>query len=106
MRWKAFYFLNSDSDSESDVSSSNSESIDIPSEKYGLKSKRTPPVIDELTGFENDLLDMVDNIEFQQVNDDFQNTLKQDVKNIASSDKLLVKADGRVSKMRWGELVK
>ena len=93
MRWKAFYFLNSDSDSESDVSSSNSESSDIPSEKYGLKSKRTPPVIDELTSFENDLLDMVDNIEFQQVNDDFQYTLKQDVKNIASSDKLLVKAD-------------
>ena len=39
---------------------------------YGFRFKRTPPQIQEMISFEDDMLKLVDNIAFRQVNNDFQ----------------------------------
>ena len=36
----------------------------IKTETYGLKSRNTPPPINELAAFENDLIELVKNIKF------------------------------------------
>ena len=90
MRWKAFYFLNNDAESE--VSTSEDEEPII-NENFGLKSKRTPPKIDEMIDFERELFEMVENIQFQEVNDSLQSKLKEDVKKLDSSDDIFVQAD-------------
>ena len=75
MRWKAFYFLRKEdaSDHSSDSSSDTSNcDDDTHTEFFGLKSKRTPPPIQEMVSFESDLLSMVENIQFRKVNDNFQ----------------------------------
>lgn len=89
MRWKAFFFLNNDDNTEE----STNEDAGTPNETYGLKSKRTPPVINEMIKFEQDMLSMVENIEFRQVKNTFQSKLTEDVKKITSSDCIFVEAD-------------
>ena len=86
MRWKAFFFLRGDTDS----SDSEHEGVH---EYYGFKSKRTPPQIQEMINFENDMLDMVNNIQFRRVNDEFQQKLKHDIAKMNSSGKVFVQAD-------------
>ena len=93
MRWKAFFYLNSDNGSDSDTSDNSSNSDETTQEYYGLKSKRTPPQIPEMASFEADMLDMVSNVKFRRVGDEFQQKLSSDVKSIDSTDKLLVHGD-------------
>ena len=38
----------------------------IKTETYGLKSQKTPPPVNELAAFENDLTELVKNINFEQ----------------------------------------
>ena len=90
MRWRAFFFLKKDSDTEE---SSDSDDESQTTEMYGFKSKRTPPKIDEMVDFENDMLALVDNIEFRNTNDKFQSKLRTDVQHINKSDQIIVEAD-------------
>ena len=46
-----------------------------------------------MTDFEKDLLGIVDDLEFRQVNNQFQRKLSEDVKRINESDKVFVHAD-------------
>ena len=83
MRWKALFFLKEHDNDE-----------EIPkAEKFGFKSRKCPPQIDEMKPFEDDLLRMIENIQFRKVNDDFQSTLKNDIKKIKDSTKMFIPAD-------------
>ena len=65
----------------------------IKTETYGLKSQKTPPPINELAAFENDLIELVKNIKFRTVQNQLQRTLKSDIKSIQQSSKTLTPAD-------------
>ena len=65
-------------------------------ETYGLKSQEAPPPINELTAFENDLIELVTNIiKFQTVHNQLQginptiyqdsNTCRQNVKYVEAN---------------------
>ena len=89
MRWKAFFF-----DKEPDLSSSSdSESNEEPVYNYGFKTPRTPTKSIHLMAFEEDIYKLVQNIKFARGLNDFQQKLKRDVREIQSSNKLLVPAD-------------
>ena len=65
----------------------------IKTETYGLKSQKTPPPINELAAFENNLIELVKNIKFQTVHNQQQGTIKSDIKLIQQSSKTLTPAD-------------
>ena len=80
LRWKAFFYLN--------------PKIKVHQhENFGFKSKRTPPCINEIKEFENELIQLMHNIEFKNVHNVFQNQLKTDLIKIRKDDNSLIKAD-------------
>ena len=60
---------------------------------YGFTSKRCPPVIEQLSSFEHDMMLMIKNLEFKIVTNDFQQKLNSDIEKIRKSSSLLVHAD-------------
>ena len=61
--------------------------------KYGLRTKMSPPSINELKGFENDLISLIKNIEFKKTGSKFQSKLKSDVLKMNESSEIIVAAD-------------
>ena len=59
MRWKAHFFLHETNATEQ--------------YKFGLKSKNSPPDINEMKSFEEDLIELMENIKFRKVSDTFLN---------------------------------
>ena len=49
-------------------------------ENYGLKTTKSPETIPELKNFENDLISMIQNIEFKK----FSNPLQQNLKPLCN----------------------
>ena len=47
-------------------------------EKYGFRLRNCPPLVKELTNFENDMQLMIKNISFKRANNPFQTQLKND----------------------------
>ena len=84
MRWKAFFFLRGDEDGDERREED---------ETYGLGSRRCPPQIDEMKPFEDDLLRLIEDLEFQRSKDNFQTALKTDVDRIRKSEAVFVPAD-------------
>ena len=80
MQWKALFFLNPKPDQQQ-------------SNKFNLKSRNCPPPIEELKPFEDDMFQIVENVKFKQVRNQFQEKLRRDVKKTNSSRKVLVFAD-------------
>ena len=80
MRWKTLEFLGT-------LSSDNNN------QTFGFKSTKCPPPINELANFENDMMQMVKNIQFRKINNNFQQILKKDIKMIKSNNKVFVPAD-------------
>ena len=80
MRWKAHFFLNGDNTT-------------IGSETFRLNSKKSAPHIDELNAFGEDLVGMVENIKFRNVNNQFLSTLANDAKKINSSPNVMAFVD-------------
>ena len=81
----------------------------IKTEIYTLKSQKTPPPINELAAFENDLIELVKNIKFWTVHNQLQRTLKSDIKLIQQSSKTLTPADKtsnmyRISKEEYNKM--
>ena len=84
MRWKLYWFSNNNDNS----------SEEYKSEYFGLKSKNTPPASSELEDFENDMLEMVRNIKFDnKYSDPFQRKLKADISKIRNSKDVYIFAD-------------
>lgn len=86
MRWKAFFYDNDNHDKES-VSENQSKN------KFGFKSRKCPPKIDEINAFESDLLKMVKNISFNNNHDHFQRKLDKDINKMKRSTKAFIPAD-------------
>ena len=83
MRWKAFFFLNTNTDETTTK------------ETYGFKSKRSPPHMKELDEFEDSMLDMIQNIQFKTNHhpNNLQRKLGNDVKEILKDKHVFVKND-------------
>ena len=79
VRWKAYFFLNPDTNTHC-------------KDTYSFKSTKNPPPIDESKEFEDDMLKMMQSTKFTQVNNPFLNRLK-DTKPIKNETKLLIAAD-------------
>ena len=90
MHWKAHFFLKKNDTEEENDSASEPENDHA---YYGLKSKRTPPKINEMANFEKDMLNIVDNFDFRQVKNEFQSKLDKDVRDINASNRVFVHAD-------------
>ena len=89
LRWKAVFFINSSKETgESRASGS----------VYDLTSNKCVRQLKELIPFEDDLVDLVKNIKFRKVRNDFQMKLREDLRKVRSSKKTMTFAD-RTSNM-------
>jgi hypothetical protein len=79
-RWKAKFFLKPLAKGQS-------------KENYGLKSIKSPEAIPELKNFENDLINMAQNIEFRHIETKLQKNLKNICKKMENEPKLIIPAD-------------
>ena len=79
MRWKALQFLGK-------LESTNKET-------FGFKSRNCPPTVEELNEFESDMMALIHNIEFKRVYDEFQSTMKKDIRIIKDSKQVFIPAD-------------
>ena len=79
LRWKVLFFKKSHT-------SQNKET-------YDFKTTNTPPAVDELIPFEEDLTDLIKNIEFKTVKNEFQDKLKEEKDFIKNESKIFVAAD-------------
>ena len=86
VRWKAFFFDRNEQDNKDAVNNDN----------FAFKSRTFLPN-NELDKFEADLLDIVHNIKFRNVNNKFQNKLNEDISKIKKSTKAFIPADNS-----WG----
>ena len=87
MRWKALFFdINQN---KNDVVDQNNQQP----ETYGMKSPNCPPPIKELSNFEKDLFDLVNKIKFRKIQCEFQSRMRNDIRDIQSSNKTLTPAD-------------
>ena len=79
IRWKSLQFL---------------EKIEENSkETYGFKSRICPQSVDELNKFEEDLMLIINNINFRNVHNKFQEKVKHDITEIRNSNQVIVPAD-------------
>ena len=62
-------------------------------DNYGFKTKRSPKPIDHLQAFEEDLIKMVQNVEFRTTRSRFQNELLKIVRDIGKCKNLIVPSD-------------
>ena len=82
LRWKAYYFCKD-----------NSQPVNESTNRYfGFKTPTTPPPNEHLNAFKNDLYDLIQKVEFTNVQNTFQQKLKEDVQSIKSSNNVLVVA--------------
>ena len=79
MRWKALAFLGKLKSSDKD--------------NYGFKTVKCPSSVKELVPFENDMMDMIKNLEFKRVNNEFQSNLRNDIRQIRRSNNLFISPD-------------
>ena len=67
MRWKVIFFKRKNDDNDNNIKREN----------YGLKSNKTPPSVNEMKDFENDLIDLINNLKFRQGKNYFQSKLNR-----------------------------
>ena len=60
---------------------------------YGFISTKPPPIIPEHKEFENDLVDLIQNIKFRHVPNHFQNKLRKDINLIKKDEHIYISAD-------------
>ena len=60
---------------------------------FGLKTPTSPPRNQLIYEFESDLYNLVENVEFKKVNNNFQKQMFTDLKSIKQSGKIFVQAD-------------
>ena len=82
IRWKAYFFENSNEINETTTATN-----------FGFKSVESPPKYEYLNAFENDLYDLLRNIEFKRINTAFQNQLNKDINLINNDPLLFIPAD-------------
>ena len=82
LRWRAHFFLHSPKKENN-------------KNNFGFKSDKSAPQVPQLKEFEDELISVIQNIKFKKYsknsNDNFQQQLSKDVKNIKENSKLIVK---------------
>ena len=99
MRWKAIHFSNNEISNEENKP-----------EWFGLKTFYSPKQVKELIPFENDLIEILRNIKFRKVRNNFQKKLKDDINQVRASNKTMTFADKtsnvyRLSKDEYDKLI-
>ena len=91
--WKKLKWLSSECDGRQSFSDIDDD--DKQRKTYGLKTFKCPPQVKELANFENDLLDLVKKVEFDDnfARSQFQKKLQEDIGKITKSKKTLTAAD-------------
>ena len=80
IRWRTHFYLNP-------------QDTPVHKENYGFKSIRAPPITNDLKPFEDGILNLVQNVEFSHISNNFQKNLKKEVKNIQNEPNLIISAD-------------
>lgn len=98
MRWKAHFFLTG-------------QTQELDNSKFGFQSTKSPPQVEEMKAFEEDLTSLVRSVKFRKVSDPFQDKLQRDLASITSTDDIIVKADKtkniyRMPKDRYRQLLR
>ena len=78
MRWKAFFFMNDDDDSRRENAETTQNIYDDDNGNFGFKSRKCPPQIKELIPFEDDMLQMIENLRFRKTTDKTRNLYEMD----------------------------
>ena len=97
-RWKAHFFLTG-------------QTQELDNSKFGFQSTKSPPQVEEMKAFEEDLTSLVRSVKFRKVSDPFQDKLQRDLASITSTDDIIVKADKtkniyRMPKDRYRQLLR
>ena len=88
LRWKAWLFLNKNTDDDD-----SEEELDTKIDFYGFRTSKLPPHVHELQDFEKELYHLISNIEFSTINSDFQKQIKKDIKAMKSKKKVIIESD-------------
>ena len=62
-------------------------------DSYGFKTVKCSSSVKELVSFEIDMMDMIKNLEFKRINNEFQLNLRNDIRQISRSNNLFISAD-------------
>ena len=87
MKWKALFY---DNDNTGDRKKNQPENT---KNYFTMKSRKFPPQIESMKGFEKDLTKMSENIQFKKASSAFLFKLIEDIKNIKSSKKMFISAE-------------
>ena len=79
MRWKASVFLGKLKSNDKD--------------NHGFKTAKCPSSVNELVPFINDMTDMIKNLKFKRVNNEFQSNLRNDTRQMRKINNLFITAD-------------
>ena len=82
MRWKAFFFKKGENDDQPETD-----------DHFGFKTRKCPPRIEELEPFEDDLLKMIEDVQFRNTTNNLQQRLRKDSEKIKKSKDIIVPAD-------------
>ena len=93
MRWRAHFFLDSKRDSNGQINKIQSSEQEPNNQHFGFKSRKCPGQCKEMEPFENDLLNLVSSIQFNEHLDPFQKKLKTDISKIKRSPNMFLFAD-------------
>ena len=80
MRWKLFSIKNQNANSK---------------QTYGFKTTKTAPQMVELKAFEEDVYKLISNVEFRQVNNDFQTSMQETINAVKASKDIIIESDKR-----------
>ena len=98
MRWRALFFDKKEKKEKDRVNHNEPiDQIDATTDDtnatYGFNTDKSPPAHQALSGFENGMFEIINNIQFMPVTNSFQKKLTHDVKTINSCKNLLIPAD-------------
>ena len=80
MRWKTFFY---DRDNSNKYNNKNNTYVDETIDsKFKFKTRKCPLQIQDMKDFENDLLKLIESIQFRTVSDEFLNKLNEDINKI------------------------
>ena len=79
MRWKALTFLG--------------KLKGIGKDHFGFKRVKCPSSVKELVPFKNDMMEMINNLEFKRVHNEFKSILNIDIREMLRSNSLFISAD-------------
>ena len=80
MRWKTFFYGRDNSNKYNNKNNTYvDETID---NKFKFKTRKCPLQIQDMKDFENDLLKLIESIQFRTVSDEFLNKLNEDINKI------------------------